>query len=169
MAVDAVQVLVQRVIGRFIEHRRGAPALPAPGQRDPLGPAGERVAARHLRRGGYRLLGRNIRVPMGEADLLARSPDRRTIVLVEVKSRRVDSASVAADAQRARYAPESGITAAKYAKLQAILRHLDRANRWQSLGLRVDVIALEWASDAPPHLRHHKGVIRLRSPIDPAR
>lgn len=50
------------------------------------GRQGEEAAARHLRRAGYRILGRNLRNRFGEVDLLAEAPDQRTIVVVEVKS-----------------------------------------------------------------------------------
>jgi putative endonuclease len=50
-----------------------------------LGPLGERVAARHLRRRGYHILARNYRAPGGEIDLVA--SDDGTLVFVEVKAR----------------------------------------------------------------------------------
>ncbi len=43
---------------------------------------GERTAARHLTRRGYRILGRNLRNRFGEIDILAEDPDRRTVVVV---------------------------------------------------------------------------------------
>ena len=52
-----------------------------------LGRCGERVAARHLRRRGLRIVGRNVQVGRSEVDLVAL--DGETIVLVEVKSRTV--------------------------------------------------------------------------------
>jgi putative endonuclease len=51
-----------------------------------LGRSGEDLAERYLRRKGYRILGRNIRTPYGELDLVARR--RGCIVFVEVKTRR---------------------------------------------------------------------------------
>lgn len=50
------------------------------------GRLGERLAARALRRRGYRLLGRNLRTPWAEVDLLAR--DGPSLVVVEVKTTR---------------------------------------------------------------------------------
>ncbi len=51
-----------------------------------LGLRGERLAARHLRRQGYRILYRNFRGKQGgEIDLVCR--DRDTLVFVEVKTR----------------------------------------------------------------------------------
>jgi putative endonuclease len=52
-----------------------------------LGREGERLAARHLKRSGYRVLYRNFRAPHGgEVDLVCRNRD--TLVFVEVKTRR---------------------------------------------------------------------------------
>lgn len=51
----------------------------------PLGRLGERVAARHLKGHGLKILARNVRVGHGEIDLIAR--EGSTLVFVEVKSR----------------------------------------------------------------------------------
>jgi len=51
-----------------------------------LGRAGERLAAQHLERLGYRVVARNHRTRYGEIDLIA--DDRQTLVIVEVKTRR---------------------------------------------------------------------------------
>lgn len=153
---DRTRSLLLRALGR----RPG----PSPSARDPLGPAGERAAAKFLRRAGYRILGRNLRVPMGEADLLCLAPDRRTIVLVEVKTRRVNSS---AD-HPASPPPEASVHAAKRRKLTAILNHLAAANNWRSRPLRIDVVAVEWPDRGPPVLRHHTGVFAV-TPHSPPR
>lgn len=49
-----------------------------------LGRRGERLAARHLKRHGLRVLARNVRSGPGEIDLIA--VDGTTLVFVEVKS-----------------------------------------------------------------------------------
>ena len=54
--------------------------------RHDLGLAGERLAAEHLERLGYDILARRHRTRFGELDLVA--ADERTIVFVEVKTRR---------------------------------------------------------------------------------
>jgi putative endonuclease len=54
-------------------------------RRLPLGRRGEEIAARHLRRCGYRILERNFRAAGAEIDLVA--ADRGTFVFVEVKTR----------------------------------------------------------------------------------
>ena len=54
-------------------------------RRLPLGRRGEEIAARHLRRCGYRILARNYRAAGAEIDLVA--AERDTFVFVEVKTR----------------------------------------------------------------------------------
>jgi putative endonuclease len=51
-----------------------------------LGDFGERVAAHRLEAAGLRILGRNLRLPGGEIDLLAEEGD--DLVFVEVRTRR---------------------------------------------------------------------------------
>ncbi|NTU42404.1 MAG: YraN family protein [Nitrospirales bacterium] len=53
-----------------------------------LGAQGEEMAASHLRGKGYRILQRNYRTPLGEADIIAL--DGTTLVFVEVKTRNSD-------------------------------------------------------------------------------
>lgn len=123
------------------------------GDRDPLGPWGERAAARFLRRAGYQVLGRNLRVPMGEADLLCVAPDRRTVVLVEVKARRVGGA------EHVQPPPEASVHAHKRDKLRSILRHLANANGWHERPLRIDAVAVEVHVKGKPVIRHHAGIV----------
>ena len=52
-----------------------------------LGGIGERLAERHLRRRGHRILARNWRSRRGEIDLISGLPDG-TVVFTEVKTRR---------------------------------------------------------------------------------
>ncbi len=53
-----------------------------------LGAQGEETAVAHLRRKGCRILHRNYRTPLGEADIIALDGD--IIVFVEVKARSSD-------------------------------------------------------------------------------
>ena len=56
------------------------------GERQQFGADGERAAERFLRRRGFTIVERNYRCPLGEVDLIAL--DGRTVVFVEVKTRR---------------------------------------------------------------------------------
>jgi putative endonuclease len=50
-----------------------------------LGSLGETIAMEHLKEQGYRILERNYRTPLGEADLVVKDGD--AVVFVEVKTR----------------------------------------------------------------------------------
>jgi putative endonuclease len=140
--------LLARLTGWLSGSARGrAPA-------DELGRAGEHAAAEHLTAAGYRVLGRNVRVPMGEADLVCLAPDGRTRVIVEVKSRRVSTA------ERKHIPAEAAVNTRKRAKLLAIAAHLKRVNGWNDQPIRIDVIAVDFDADtttataAPARVRH---------------
>jgi putative endonuclease len=68
-----------------------------------VGRSGEDLAVRLLEEAGYAIVGRNVRLPGGEIDVIAR--DGHTIVFVEVKARataRFGSALAAVDARKRR-------------------------------------------------------------------
>ena len=137
--------------------RRALGKLRVPRSDKELGAAGERRAARLLKRGGYRIVGRNVRVPIGEADLVCLAPDRATIVVVEVKTRRRGAGlSVLGET----VPPEASVHSQKRRKLRAVARSLTRANGWQGRAVRIDVVAVEWPSDgSEPVMRHHIGAV----------
>jgi len=109
-----------------------------------LGARAERVAAGMLRRSKYRILGRNVRTSGGEADIVALDPDRRTIVLVEVKSRMGGEID-----------PQVAITHDKRTRLARTLAALRRRHRWLDRPGRIDVVTVHWpAPDTKPVVRH---------------
>ncbi len=122
--------------------------------RDPIGPAGERVAARRLRRRGYRVIARNVRTGQGEIDLVCLAPDRATVVFVEVKTRRVRDGGVLA--QR----PETSVGARKQEKLRRLAREVARKRGWTDRPLRIDVVAVEWPARGRPMVRHTERAVR---------
>jgi putative endonuclease len=96
-----------------------------------MGVWGERMAETYLTQKGFEVLGRNIRTPYGEIDLLVRQ--EKTLVFVEVKMRSSDSYGL----------PEGGMTLRKQAHLLDSARfylqeHPDMEGDW-----RVDVIAIQ--------------------------
>ncbi|MFA6046638.1 MAG: YraN family protein [Phycisphaerales bacterium] len=123
-----------------------------PREESVLGAKGEAFAAKYLQRAGYTILERNARLPMGEADLIVRTP-QGTHVVVEVKTR-----ARGKNARSDQAAPELAITRHKRRTLRAIATFLGRANNWGRVS--VDVIAVEWPlAGGAPTLRHHQGVL----------
>lgn len=140
--------LVARVRAALSALRPGA--RDAGGSARSLGTLGEARAGSMLTAKGYRILARNVRLGFAEADLVCEAPDRRTIVVVEVKTRRLGG--------RAGPRPEQSVGARKKRKLIAAARYLAKANRWDDRPLRVDAVAVEWRDDGEPALRHLVGV-----------
>jgi putative endonuclease len=114
------------------------------------GPRGERAAARHLRRHGYRLLARNLHSKLGEIDILAEAPDRRTLVVVEVKSAAVDP-----DTDAPNPPPEVRVNRAKQQKLVSLACHTARRYGLADRPIRFDVIGVDLPVKGKPTIRHH--------------
>lgn len=104
----------------------------SPSRRTRVGPWGEGVAARHLRRQGLRLLERNYRVRSGEIDLVAL--DGATLVFVEVKTFSAASRSRGIDR----------ITPAKRRRLRCAARAYLAQRRPRVEGWRVDAVLVEF-------------------------
>ena len=121
-----------------------------------LGAAGERLAAKHLKRNGYTVLARNVIVPAGEADIVCAAPDGRTLVMVEVKTRAVAPGSVD------HVPPEAAVHAHKREKLLQVARQLVRRPGWRGYSFRIDVIAVEWCPCGDHVVRHHVGAVGER-------
>src|SRR5687768_1103798 len=116
--------------------------------RPTLGARGERIAARHLRRAGYRVLGCNLRTRLGEIDLLAEDPDGREIVVVEVKT----GASTDPELR-----PELHVNRDKQRKLASLAAQLAARRGMGDRPIRFDVIGVDLPPRGPPVVRHHIG------------
>lgn len=119
-----------------------------------LGRRGESLACKHLRRRRYRIIDRNVRTPAGEADIVALAPDRRTIVVVEVKARTLSGGFPAAG--------ERAITRDKKRRLIVVTMQIARRRGWTDRPLRIDVIAIEQDGRNAPVIRHHERAVTLR-------
>ena len=108
-----------------------------------LGQRGEAVVARHLQKLGYTIVARGDRSRLGELDLVA--VDGRTVVFVEVKTRRSHDAGHPAEA----VGPD------KQRRLtQAALAFL-KAHGLLESSARFDVVAVTWPKSArQPKLEH---------------
>lgn len=107
-----------------------------------LGATGEARAAAHLRRRGYRIVARNVRAGGVEIDLIARRG--RTIVFVEVKTRRSRRAGL----------PEEAVDARKRARLVRGAAAWLHENPRAGARARFDVIVCEAGPDEAWQLRH---------------
>lgn len=122
-----------------------------------LGAAGERLAARRLRRAGHKVLARNQCTARGEIDLITLAPDRRTIVIVEVKTRLAPAARTGSS----QVAPEAAITRHKARKLLALAEAEIASGRWRGHPIRIDVVAVDWNPKGSHDLRHYENAITM--------
>jgi len=99
-------------------------------RRQRYGEAGEALAARLLRKKGYKIIATNYRTSLGEIDIIARDGD--TIVFVEVKAR-----------QSGRFgAPKGAVTPRKQRKISMVaLAYLKTTGQSRSRA-RFDVVSI---------------------------
>jgi putative endonuclease len=108
-----------------------------------LGQRGEDAAARFLKRLGYHILARHCRSRLGELDLVA--ADGRTVVFVEVKTRRSTDAGH----------PTEAIDQDKERRLtRAALAYL-KTNGLLNYAARFDIVAITWPDDSRGPLIEH--------------
>ena len=109
------------------------------GQNKDTGNEGEQIACDYLESIGYKILERNIELGIGEIDILAL--DKKTVVLVEVKTVKGSGFGLAKDLVRN----------AKQRKLRDLARILEQ--RYPNRAIRIDVIGVNMAED-PPEIEH---------------
>ncbi len=124
---------------------------------DNLGPRGETAAARFLETLGFRIVARNVRVPIGrnrngalvrgEIDIVAF--DRETLVFIEVKTRSTDD----------QIAPEAAVTPAKQALLGRTARRYRRLIGPPDTPYRFDVVSIVW-QDPNPVISLHRNFFK---------
>jgi putative endonuclease len=116
-----------------------------------VGARGERVAAKWLKAQSYKVIGRNIHVGVGEADIVCLAPDSRTVVIVEVKAR------IAASEGGPR--PERNVGIKKQQKLRLVTNAIVNKYGYQSRPVRIDVVAVEFIEGRDPIIRHHPSAV----------
>lgn len=85
---------------------------------------GEEMAADYLRNSGYEIIERDWRDGHRDIDIIARSPDLRTIVFVEVKTRATDVITKPEEAVDRRKIRNIGMAADSYVKMLNVLDEL---------------------------------------------
>ena len=128
-----------------------AAAAGATGRRQSLGQRGEALAARHLKRKGYIIVARSQRDRLGELDLVAvdRSKGKpRTLVFVEVKTRRSHDAGHPAEA----------VHDDKQRRITRLALSFLKRHQLHEHPARFDVVAVTWP-DGPgaPQVEHIQG------------
>lgn len=106
-------------------------------QTQKFGEAGEAIAARYLKKKGYRIIETNYRTKLGEIDLIAK--DKDTIVFVEVKSRRSWQFGN----------PKAAVTPQKQRKISMVALQYLKATHRSNASARFDVAAVTLSRDKP--------------------
>jgi putative endonuclease len=114
---------------------------------------GEDAAAKLMKQRGCRVLARNLRLSMGEIDILCFDPKTDCIVVVEVKARVRKSDATPM--------PEASITAAKKRKLSTLAKAVSGRHDCRDKRIRIDVVAVEFAGDqrTPISIRHYESAV----------
>lgn len=94
-----------------------------------LGHKGEDIAASYLKKKGYKILHRNYKTPLGEADIIAK--EKNIIVFIEVKARSSDAFGQ----------PFEAVNYRKQEKLKKIALYYLKHNKIE-LPVRFDVISI---------------------------
>lgn len=117
--------------------------------RQTLGTFGEQHASDHLKRNGYAILDRNVRLPSGELDIMAK--ERDTFVLVEVRTK----------ASKRFGTGEESITPKKQRTLTALAYEYAEAHPEAYEKWRLDLIAIDVdrAAGIVTRLAHYKHAI----------
>jgi putative endonuclease len=115
--------------------------------RQRLGRRAEELVADRLRAAGWRVVGRNVRLPSGELDLVAL--DGTTLVFVEVKAGR-------AGARLGPELPAHAVGLRKQLKLRRLAREWIAERRGPSgvSGYRFDVVGVRFGADGLPDVDH---------------
>ncbi|MEM7622772.1 MAG: YraN family protein [Planctomycetota bacterium] len=151
----------------FTRFRAARPSGPGHATRAQIGQWGERIAARHLKRNGYRVLARNLKTAVAEVDVLARERATGTLVIVEVKASGAGLGGGLGGGSGGRSSggagggsPERNLSRSQQDRLVRTARHLARDPRAGGAAVRIDVITVRYGDVGS--IRHFRGVIRSR-------
>ena len=95
-----------------------------------LGKKGEEVAARFLKKNGYRIIETNYRCKMGEMDIIGREKD--TLVFVEVKTRTSTTFGP----------PQLAVNSSKQRQLSKVALNFLKEKKLEDVKARFDVVAI---------------------------
>ena len=115
-----------------------------------VGQTGERLARRHLKRRGLKILATNYRCPRGEVDLIVldrstrREIDAETIAFVEVKTRTSDKYTD----------PDSAVDADKRRRVENVADHYLAAHDTEEYNIRFDIVSVVLRDGQTPKIDH---------------
>lgn len=119
--------------------------MPSPKPLQLIGKRGEQMAADYLVEKGYSILGRNIRTPYGEIDILARLD--QILVFVEVKTRTSSTFGF----------PEISVSERKIAHMEESALHYTSENAFNG-SWQLDVISITVRKGNSPEILHFENV-----------
>jgi putative endonuclease len=118
--------------------------------RKELGARGEKLAARFLKRRGYKIIQRNYRCKLGEIDIIAQQD--KTIVFVEVRTKQTERFG----------APQYSITATKRRQISKVALSYIREKRLMGQSCRFDVMAVIFSPESrKPRIDHIQNAFEL--------
>ncbi len=106
-------------------------------KRQQFGKDSESLAARHLKKNGYKILEQNYRNKLGEIDIIAK--EKGTLVFVEVKARKTHVFGN----------PKWAVTPKKQRKISMVALYYLKAANKTHVKARFDVVSLSLAKDNP--------------------
>ena len=118
--------------------------------RKEVGNKGEKLAAKFLKRKGYRIIQQNYKCKLGEIDIIAEHDD--TIVFVEVKTRQTHEFG----------SPQSSVTATKRGQISRVALFYVRNKKLVDQSCRFDVIGITFSSGSrKPEIEHIENAFQL--------
>jgi putative endonuclease len=108
-----------------------------PNKKQQFGEKGESLAARHLKRQGYRIIEQNYRTNLGEIDIIAK--EKGSIVFVEVKSRKTGRFGN----------PKWAVTPKKQRKISMVALQYLKTTRQHDAKARFDVVSISRVQGSP--------------------
>lgn len=115
---------------------------------------GEDAATRHMKRLGCRVLARNLRLPVGEIDILCLERASGTVVLVEVKAR-----AYQADTHK-QIDPIASFTSKKQAKLRLLARAIKSMPAYADSPIRIDAVSVRFEQgQRKPIIAHYPNCV----------
>ena len=115
-----------------------------------VGAKGEKLAAKFLKRKGYKVIQRNYKCKLGEIDIVAEH--NGTIVFVEVKTRQTQEFG----------SPQSSVTATKRGQISRVALSYIRDKKLVDQACRFDVIGITFPPESrKPEIEHIENAFQL--------